>query len=322
MDNIIAPVVIFTYTRFEHLRQTVDSLSACVLADQTELFVFSDAPASSEDSHLVAKVRSYLSNISGFKSVTIIEREFNLGSFANIREGSDFVFSLYDRAIIMEDDLVVGNNFLTFINEGLATFEKDPKILGICAHLQIPLDRMNIESPFVASWRSGYGVGVWRDKERILHDVLLNSDLFHAVMTNFKLFLNFIRGSVHGRSLPSIVYGGAKYGDIQIGIVMNFLGFRAVYPPVNMVKNIGFDGSGVHSGTQMHLSNQKVHNFYVSNSNSELPDNSNFRLIVTKQGFFIRFFLDCLVYFIINFIPFGFKIYSNLKTFWKFSRSL
>lgn len=45
----LAPVVLFTYNRPDHTKRTIEALAANELADQTELFVFSDAPKAKKD---------------------------------------------------------------------------------------------------------------------------------------------------------------------------------------------------------------------------------------------------------------------------------
>jgi hypothetical protein len=71
----LAPIVFFVYNRPWHTRQTVEALQKNDLADQSELFIYSDAPKNEQAMENVAKVRKYIRTIKGFKKITTIERE-------------------------------------------------------------------------------------------------------------------------------------------------------------------------------------------------------------------------------------------------------
>jgi hypothetical protein len=72
MHNL-SPIVIFTYKRFETLQKTVQCLSNNFLASDSDLIIYSDGDKSLDDNFIIDKIRTYLKNISGFKSVTIHE---------------------------------------------------------------------------------------------------------------------------------------------------------------------------------------------------------------------------------------------------------
>lgn len=59
----------------------------------------------------VEEVRSYLANITGFRSVTIYRREHNYGLAKSIIEGVTQVLSQCDRLIVLEDDIVTSPFF-------------------------------------------------------------------------------------------------------------------------------------------------------------------------------------------------------------------
>ena len=69
---MLSPIVLFIYNRPTHTRQTLDALAANFLANESELFLYSDAPKNQEAAESVQAVRSLIKNVQGFKSVTII----------------------------------------------------------------------------------------------------------------------------------------------------------------------------------------------------------------------------------------------------------
>jgi hypothetical protein len=54
----------------------------------------------------VEAVRKYIHSISGFKSVTIIEREKNWGLAPSIIDGVTNIVNKYGKIIVLEDDIV------------------------------------------------------------------------------------------------------------------------------------------------------------------------------------------------------------------------
>jgi len=99
-----APVALFVYNRPWHTRQTVEALLANIEAADTPLYIFSDAPKDTEASNAVVEVRSFLREISGFKSVSIIERENNYGLARSVIDGVSLVCKQHGQVIVLEDD--------------------------------------------------------------------------------------------------------------------------------------------------------------------------------------------------------------------------
>ena len=124
-----APIALFVYKRPEHTRQTIAALRENLLAADSDLVVFSDAPRSEVDMSAVAEVRQLLASLDGFKSITVIERTQNLGLANSIIDGVNMLCSKYGRVIVVEDDLVTSPYFLTYMNDGLRCYENDDDVV-------------------------------------------------------------------------------------------------------------------------------------------------------------------------------------------------
>lgn len=136
----VAPVLIVTYDRLEHLKQTISSLQSNIYAKKTDLFIASDFQRSDLEANKITAVRKYLKTISGFKSVTVFVRKKNYGVVENCNLALQFIFDQFDQFIIMNDDLVTAPGFLKFINEALERYgEKEDvfSITGYCPPITI-----------------------------------------------------------------------------------------------------------------------------------------------------------------------------------------
>src|SRR5512134_1444653 len=102
-----APIALFAYNRPAHLSQTVEALRTNALAVSTPLHLFSDGAKSSRAEPVVAKIRACARTIEGFGSVTVHERETNLGLANSIIDGVTRLCEEHGRVIVVEDDLLV-----------------------------------------------------------------------------------------------------------------------------------------------------------------------------------------------------------------------
>src|SRR5687767_964717 len=98
-----APVALFIYNRLAHTQRTIDALRANVLATDSELVVFSDGAASNSDAAKVAALREYARAVTGFRSVTVVERDRNLGVAESVITGVTEMLGTHDRVIVVED---------------------------------------------------------------------------------------------------------------------------------------------------------------------------------------------------------------------------
>lgn len=109
--NKLAPIVLFTYKRHDTLKLTVEALQQNFLAEQSDLYIFSDAGKCENDEKAVKAVRDYIHSITGFKSVILNESLTNKGLAKSIIDGVSQVLQIHETVIVLEDDLVSTNRF-------------------------------------------------------------------------------------------------------------------------------------------------------------------------------------------------------------------
>ena len=83
----LAPIALFVYNRPEHTRRTLSYLQKNLLADESRLYIFSDAAKNEADIAKVNEVRQLINKTDVFKVVKIIERKENLGLANSIIAG-------------------------------------------------------------------------------------------------------------------------------------------------------------------------------------------------------------------------------------------
>lgn len=135
---MLAPIVLFTYNRPTHTARTLKSLMQNTLTQQSDLFIYSDAPKDSKARHKVTRTREYLRAFKtrytqAFQSITIIEREHNFGLADSIIDGVTRIIEQYDKIIVLEDDILVSPVFLDYMNDALSRYEQHSNVWAINA---------------------------------------------------------------------------------------------------------------------------------------------------------------------------------------------
>lgn len=241
-----APVALFVYNRLPHARKSVRALQENALAKESELIVFSDGPRSDADIAAVLSVREYIKTVSGFKNVSLIEREKNLGLARSIITGVSEVVDRYRRAIILEDDLVSSPFFLGYMNEALGRYEEEEKVISI--HGYVYPVRARLPETFFLKGADCWGWATWKrgwdlfepDGEKLLAGIrngrLEKEFDFDGAYPYTKMLEDQTRGI--NDSWAVRWYASAFLRDKL-----------TLYPGRSLIKNIGTDATGTHCGT-------------------------------------------------------------------------
>ncbi|MGZ3874323.1 MAG: sugar transferase [Mucilaginibacter sp.] len=246
MQNL-APIALFVYNRPEHTRRTLSYLQKNLLADESRLFIFSDAPKTEADKPKVEQVRQLIKEVSGFKSVKIINRKENLGLAHSIIGGVTQLVNEYGKIIVFEDDLLSSPYTLQYFNEALTRYTAEETVMHIGAYMYALADKKLPQTFFfraATSWGWATWARAWKDFEPDA-DVLLSqfdpkkTDQFsiNGTMNFWKQLVNFKAGKNNSwaiRWYASIFLKG--------GLTLN--------PSASLIQNIGNDGSGVHSNKE------------------------------------------------------------------------
>lgn len=163
-----APIAVFAFNRPDHLRRTLDALATNELAGQSALTIFCDGPRNAAESDKTNAVRQLAKATKGFASVTVIERDRNLGCAASVIAGLTQMFNQHERLIVIEDDILTSPYTLRFLNEGLEFYADDKRIFNIAAWSP-PLSRFKIPASYphdiyAIPRFNCWGWASWRDR--------------------------------------------------------------------------------------------------------------------------------------------------------------
>ena len=154
------PIALFVYARPDHTRLTVEALRNNSEAKFSDLIIYSDGARSPNMQGCVDQVREYLSAISGFRSITVHQRNHNFGLAKSIIEGVTEVLRVHDRVIVLEDDLVTSPYFLSYMNEALDKYANDDRVISIHGYVYPVKERL--PDTFFLRGADCWGWATWR----------------------------------------------------------------------------------------------------------------------------------------------------------------
>lgn len=240
-----APIALFVYNRPQHTSRTLKFLSQNELAAESRLFIFSDGAKSQEEVQNVAEVRELLKNISGFKSVEVIERKENMGLANSIIAGVGRLVKDYKQVIVFEDDLITSPHTLTYFNEALNKYRDTTQVMHIGAYMY---NLKNIQLPETFFYRAATSWGwatwdrAWQHFEPNIDTLMAQFDAKKKKAFSIEHHMNFWKQMEDFKKGKNNSWAIRWYASIFLkgGLTLN--------PAQSMVNNIGHDGSGVHSG--------------------------------------------------------------------------
>ncbi|MFI3326452.1 MAG: glycosyltransferase [Clostridia bacterium] len=249
---LLAPIVIFTYNRPKYTERLINSLIENQLANKSEVFIYSDGYKGENDREKVLDVRKYLRSIENskyFNKLTIYESEINKGLAQSVINGATEIINEYGKVIVLEDDLILANSFLMFMNKALNYYEKNENIWSISGFSSdIKYLEQYKQDVFFSKRARSWSWATWKDR---WDTVDWNVNSYSKFKFDFKQRKAFNNG---GRDMAAML------DRQQVGVI-NSWAIRWCYnqfcqdkynvqPTISLVSNGGQDGSGTNCNIQ------------------------------------------------------------------------
>tara|TARA_A100001015_G_scaffold226508_1_gene255801 strand:- start:6554 stop:7474 length:921 start_codon:yes stop_codon:yes gene_type:complete len=238
-----SPIVLFCYNRLSHLQEVINSIQKNSLAEESELYIFSDSFKHEEEKDTVLAVRKYLKTITGFKSIHIIEAQSNKGLAQSIISGVSEIVNKYGKVIVLEDDCVVSPYFLDYMNTALDKYQNDDTVMHINGYIP-NINSAKIHDTFFISQMCCWGWGTWKRSWDCFEKK--PKKLFSLFDKKMKKRFNFngqydlfsqISQNDKGKIDTWAVFWAATI-FLKKGLCLT--------PKIPLVQNIGTDSSGTH----------------------------------------------------------------------------
>lgn len=291
--NDTAPIIIFCYRR--KIDKLINSLQKNKEASYSNLLIFSDGYKSNEDKKDVSDTRKFIKKIKGFKSIKIFYSSTNKGLAISIINGMTSVVNDFGKAIVLEDDLVVSEYFLNFMNRAL-NFYKDNKDIWSISGYSPPLQCLKDykKEVYLSLRSSSWGWATWIDRWNKTDWAI--KDFYNLEKDKDKIRKFNQGGNDMFRMLELQHLGRINSWAIRWCYSQFLNSTYSVTPKISMVKNIGFnDNLSTHTKGndfkwRVNLAKGKISNFEVSLNYEIIHNYKKFfdNSFYTKIGYFLK----------------------------------
>ncbi|MDJ1471636.1 glycosyltransferase [Xanthocytophaga flava] len=238
----LAPIILFVYNRPWHTQQTLIALAQNHLASESILYIYADGPkndASPEVLEKIKETRNVIRQQQWCKEVHIVESEENKGLADSVIQGVTETVNKYGKVIVLEDDLITSPFFLHYMNEGLEMYQSVSNVYAINGYM-FSVDTAEIDTFLCPLATSSWGWGTWTEKWKAFdRDTTYKS----IIQKNPLIRQRFNFADYDYAAMLDNTNSWAIRWYYSV-FMRNGLG---LFPSKSLVKNIGVDGSGVHS---------------------------------------------------------------------------
>lgn len=248
--SCFAPVVVFAYSRKDKVEVCLKNLerNKVGILKKTDLFIFADGYKSKSDKNDVLETQSFLESYSQhslFKEVFLKKNVLNVGLANSIIEGVTEVVNQYGKVIVVEDDIMVSNTFLEYMNSALSFYESQ-KVIGQINAYSYPLKALKKYRKDVfflkkgdcwgwATWSDRWNNAIWKDFDYLTYYHDRKKRIQFEKLESYwdRIMIKQMKGLIDSWAIRWVFYLFEN----------NML---AVYPKNSLVSNYGMDGNGTH----------------------------------------------------------------------------
>jgi len=254
----LAPVILFAYRRPAHVLAALQALEKNALLQRSELYIFCDGPktgAGPEDLAPILKTREVIASRPWCPRMHTVLREENYGLQRSVMEGVSIVMQRHGKAIVVEDDIVVSPYFLQYMNDALDLYAADEKVLSIGAFNFFATTK-DVPETFFIPIPDCWGWATWKDRWDLFEPdagLLLRRLREKGLMNDFNLEGKFDFESM----LHDQLMGKVSSWAIRWQALAYLTGKLSLYPRYSVSRNIGFDESGTHGGSDRYTAKCK-----------------------------------------------------------------
>lgn len=153
------PVLLIFFNRPDTLKKVFDVICK---AKPSTLLLYQDGPRNQEDLKLIDECRTIVSNITWNCKVYKNYQTINNGVDPSGYIADKWAFSIVDKCIILEDDILPSVSFFAFCKEMLDKYENDERIMLITG-INYEEESKNIESDyFFTQCTDSWGWATWK----------------------------------------------------------------------------------------------------------------------------------------------------------------
>lgn len=248
------------------------SFAAVKQARPHKLLLWQDGPRAGREDDLIGiqKCRDIAEDIDWDCEVYKCYNEQNYGCDPSTFYSHKWAFSIVDKCIILEDDLVPSQSFFLFCKEMLDRYEKDTRINRICGMSNLT----DFECPYdyiFSSVGSGPGFATWKRVADLWDEDYSFLDEKYTMSIYFRKMNTRVDKDYYKTCLSHKMEGVAHWETIQT-YARHMNSQLNIIPTKNLIKNVGLGANSTHSNVNIQLVPKALRSaFYQDSHEIEFP---------------------------------------------------
>lgn len=276
----LAPIVLFAYNRPHYLLETLQSLRANKEAKESKLFIYCDGPkpnCSEAALKQIDEVQAIAKSEQWCGQVDVIVSPINKGLAPSIIEGVTATVNRYGKVIVLEDDLVVSEYFLNFMNDALNKYRYHDKVASITGYnfpIALPTGS-DFKETFFIKTASTLGWGVWKRSWDIFNvDAAFLFNEIKARGLNYEF--NFGNSYPYVSMLKKVISGKVSSWGVRWYASVFLSNKLTLFPAYSLVNHIGNDGTNVRVDSTCIFGNS-VYDKPITIFEDDITENKSYR---------------------------------------------
>jgi len=277
-------VLVIGYSRPTGITNLIKSL---ILNGITKIYLSLDGPKNIRDIENQIIIQNEIDKISVNSDIQIkvLRQEFNLGIAVAVIGAIDWFFAQEDCGVILEDDLVISREFLSFTSSCLDKYLNNPNVWMISGSQLLSNFSSNLETIWT-NYPMIWGWATWAQKWKEMRSCLIREKKTTLSQT---LNYRYIYWKVGAKRVLS---GKVDTWDTPLAFEFKVQNKFCILPPLNLVSNMGFDDMASHTisrengvGTPIEMSYKRI----ILNSSPAINQVYEYNRLLESEIFRIRF---------------------------------
>jgi hypothetical protein len=246
-ETLRTPVALFVFNRLNTTRRVFEAIAR---VRPTRLLLIADGPRPSKAGEREAceQVRDVVSRVDWPCEVSTNFADNNLGCQERIISGLDWVFSLVEEAIILEDDCLPDPSFFPFCEELLERYRGDSRVAAISGTNLVGQFLKSESSYFFSQLGGNWGWATWRSEWKRYDRYMKNWPELKRAGALSEVFEQPKTAAFWTRVFDDMYENKGRsawdYQWLYTHLKNNTL---TIIPRVNLVANIGFGQGATHT---------------------------------------------------------------------------
>lgn len=243
------PILILAYKRKEKTKVLLEKIKQY---KPKKVYIAVDGPKDSYEIDQINEVNELFDDFIDWDcEVQKRNLNINLGTHYGIETAIDWFFSKEKRGIILEDDCLPTESFFNFMEHILLKHEHDESVMSVSGHnCGVTLNsRCYYSSTLPMTWGWGTWARAWKKYDRSLKNVYRNKEnyIHNLLELSGNNYAYVVKRLIE---LELVSQNKVAAWDYRWFAAVHVNKGLTIFPPVNLITNVGFDEFATHTNNQ------------------------------------------------------------------------